>query len=260
MDRFVRPFLVGATIVIVGVAGYLAVALYQVIDAQSAVGVDREYYRFVAQRWMETGVFYTDRQLMGPFTVQTLVDNLYPPHALYLFIPFLVLPAILWWVLPLGLIAYTVWWCRPAVWAWPILALIVAFPKTSGQIIFGNTDMWITAGVAAGVRWGWPAVLVTFKPSLVFLAVIGIGSRAWWIAAGILALASLPFLALWLQYPTVMRNSSANVLYSFSNLPFFVLPIVAWMTSTRRGSAPIGTWAIRIIRGALPRAKEVVTR
>ena len=43
---------------------------------------------------------------------------------------------------------------------WPILALIVLFPKTPGQILFGNTDMWIAAaiagrrplGVAVGLR------------------------------------------------------------------------------------------------------------
>ena len=38
---------------------------------------------------MTTGVYYTDQQLAGPYVVQTQVHNLYPPHALYLFIPFL---------------------------------------------------------------------------------------------------------------------------------------------------------------------------
>ena len=131
----------------------------------------------MAQRWIDTGVYYTDRQLSGAYEVQTLVDNLYPPHALYLFIPFLVLPDLLWWAIPLGVIAYIVWWCRPVAWMWPILALIVLFPKTPGQILFGNTDMWVAAAIAAGVRWGWPSVLTTFKPSLAFFAVIGIRSR-----------------------------------------------------------------------------------
>lgn len=257
MARLARPILVSLTIVILAVAAYVSVLLFQIIDAQSAVGVDLEYYRFVARRWLETGVFFTDAQLAGPFVVETLVTNLYPPHALYLFIPFLVLPSILWWVIPLGLVAYVVWWCRPAMWAWPILALIILYPKTPNQIIFGNTDMWVTAAVAAGVRWAWPAVFVTFKPSLIFLAVIGIRSRSWWIAAAVLAVISLPLLGLWLQYPTVMRNSSANALYSLSNLPFFVLPIVAWMTSTRRGNTSVGAWAARLLGGS-PRIKEGV--
>ena len=95
---------------------------------------------------------------------------------------------------------------------WPILALIVLFPKTPGQILFGNTDMWIAAAIAGGVRWAWPSVFVTFKPSLAFFAVIGIRSRSWWIAAVVLALASLPFLSLWLDYPTVMTQLDRQVL------------------------------------------------
>ncbi len=95
---------------------------------------------------------------------------------------------------------------------WPILALIVLFPKTPGQILFGNTDMWVAAAIAGGVRWAWPSVLVTFKPSLAFFALIGIRSRSWWIAAGVLALASLPLLPLWLDYPTAMTQLERQVL------------------------------------------------
>lgn len=259
MSRLVRPICVGLTIVILAVAGYVSVLLYHIIDAQSAVGADLDYYRFVADRWLHTGVYYTDRQLTGPYQVQTEVDNLYPPLALLLFLPFLVLPSTLWWVIPIALIAYVVWWCRPIVWAWPIVALIILYPKTPGQIIFANTDMWVTAAVAAGVRWGWPAVLVILKPSLIFLAVIGIRSRAWWIAAGVLALFSLPMIGLWLQYPTVMRNSSANWFYSLSNLPFFVLPIVAWITSSRRGDIPPATWVAGLLRRSSTRTKGVAT-
>ena len=67
-----------------------------------------------------------------------------------------------------------------------------------------------------------------------------------------IALASLPLLSLWLLYPTVMRNSSAQFTYSLSNLPFFCLPIVAWLTSSRRGSEPIGRWFTRLSRGGEP--------
>src|SRR4029078_6946076 len=128
----------------------------------------------------------------GPYQVQTLVDNLYPPHALYLFVPFVVVPALVWWLVPLRVIAYLQWWCRPAAWAWPILALILVFPKTPNQIIYGNTDMWIAAFIAGGVRWAWPAVLVSIKPSLAPFALIGIRSRWWGIAAAILGLDGPP--------------------------------------------------------------------
>lgn len=248
-SRHLRPLWVGLTIVIVALAAYETVLLYRVIDDQHAIGTDLRYYQFVAHRWLDSGVFYTDRQLAGPYEVQTLVDNLYPPHALYLFIPFVILPDLLWWVIPLGIIGYVVWWCRPVAWMWPILALIVLFPKTPGQILFGNTDMWVAAAIAGGVRWAWPAVLVTFKPSLAFFAVIGIRARSWWIAAVVIGLASLPFLSLWLDYPTAMGNSSAKFWYSFGNLPFFVLPVVAFLGSSRRGSTSVVTWAAHLLRG-----------
>jgi hypothetical protein len=242
-----RPVWVALTVVFVVLAIVETVALYGIIDGQHAVGVDLEYFKFVAQRWLDTGVYYTEAQLSGPFEVETLVTNLYPPHALYLFVPFLFLPSILWWAIPLGLVAYVTWWCRPVAWVWPILALIVLFPKTPNQIIFGNTDMWIAAFIAGGVRWAWPATLITIKPSLLFFAVIGIRARSWWIAAGVLLLLSLPLLPLWLDYPTVMLNSSAKFWYSFGNLPFFVLPIVAWIGSSRRGPEGFWSWTRRLL-------------
>ena len=245
-----RPVWVGLTVVLLALAALEAVMLFRIIDDQDAVGTDLAYFQSIAQRWLDTGVWYTADQLAGPYPVETLVTNLYPPHALYLFVPFLVLPAILWWVIPLGVIASVVWWCRPAPWVWPILAAIVLFPKTLNPVIYGNTDMWIAAFIAGGVRWAWPATLVTIKPSLLFFAAIGILQRSWWIAAAVLVLISLPLLGLWLQYPTVMLNSSAKFWYSFGNLPFFVLPLVAWIGSTRRGRTPWATW----IRDLLGRA------
>ena len=258
--RLLRPLWVGLTIVLLVLAGIETVALFRIIDGQQAIGTDLDYYQFIAQRWLDTGVWYTDRQLSGPYEVQTLVDNLYPPHALYLFIPFLYLPDILWWVIPLGVIGYVVWWCRPVAWMWPVLALIVLFPKTPNQILFGNTDMWVAAAIAGGVRWAWPSVLITFKPSLACFALIGIRSRSWWIAAGVLVIASLPFISLWLDYPTVMINSSAKFWYSFGNLPFFVLPIVAYLGSSRRGSMPAGRWAAGLLRGGGRTAREAAAR
>jgi hypothetical protein len=143
--------------------------------------------------------------------------------------------------MPLAVIGYVTWWCRPAMWAWPLLLLLLIAPKTPAQILFGNTDMWVTAFIAGAVRWSWPGVLLTFKPSLAFFGAIGVLSRWWWIAAAIQVLASLPLLSYWLEYPTIARNSSAQLSYSFGNLPFFVLPIAAWLVSSRR----VGTMARR---------------
>jgi hypothetical protein len=61
-------------------------------------------------------------------------------------------------------------------------------------------------------------------------------------------LASLPFLSLWLDYPTVTKNSNATFWYSFGNLPFFVLPIVAYLGSSRRGARCISRPAAGVSR------------
>ena len=63
--RRLRPLWVGLTVVLLAVAAYETVLLYGVIDAQNAIGTDLDYYQFVEQRWLDTGVFYTDRQLTG---------------------------------------------------------------------------------------------------------------------------------------------------------------------------------------------------
>lgn len=243
-----RPIWIGiAAMLIVAIAAE-TIVLYQFIDEQRAIGTDLHFFQAVAQRWLDTGIYYTDRELSGPFVVGTQVDNLYPPHALFLFVPFLFLPALLWWVIPLGLIGYVVWWCRPVAWALPILGLLVLYPKTLAVVLYGNSDIWATAFAAAGVRWAWPAVLASFKPSVGFLALPGIGTRRWWVAAGILALVNLPLLPLWVNYPTVVLNSDTNIGRSLSDLPLFALPIVAWLVSTRRGSTPIRSWAVMLLR------------
>ena len=248
---------VGLTTVIGVVIVSETILLFGIIDAQQAIGTDLDYYRFVADRWLATGTYYTPEQLAGPYVVQTQVHNLYPPHALYLFVPFLYLPNLLWWVLPLGLVMYVVWWCKPVAFGWTLLLLILALPKGPAQILFGNSDMWIAAFIAGGVRWSWPAVLVSIKPSLGFFGLLGIASKSWWIALGVLALASLPFLGLWLQYPTIARNSSVQLWYSFQNLPFFVLPVVAWIVSSRRGSIPLRQWVVALFGRTPPQPQEV---
>jgi hypothetical protein len=242
-----RVFWFGLAGLIVVAVAIEAVFLYGVINDQFAIGLDLPFYKSIAQRWLDTGVYYTDRELAGPFQVQTEVDNLYPPLALYLFVPFLWLPAVLWWIVPLALVAYVLWWCRPAAWALPILALIMLDPKSLSLIFYGNSNMWVAAAVAAGVRWGWPVVLVAFKPSVGFFGVIGVRTRAWWIAAGLLALASAPLAALWIEYPTVLLHSSAGIWYSLPEYPYLFLPVLGWLASTRRGPTPLGAWVVALL-------------
>jgi hypothetical protein len=237
----VRPIWIALTVVLLGFAAWEAVLLWGLIDDQSALGADLRYYRFVAERWLETGIFYTEDQLSGPYQVRTLVDNLYPPHALLLFVPFIYLPSILWWILPLGFTAYIVWWLRPGPAAWAAMAAILAMPVSLSTILYGNTHPWLLAFVAGGIRWGWPAFFITIKPSVLFLAPIGILRRSWWAVAVISAGVTLPLLPLWLQWPTVIRNSTVTAEYSLAAVPFMLIPVVAWLGSPRRGAFAMPT-------------------
>jgi len=227
----------GVAAIVLAIAAWEAVQLWKIIGEQDAIGVDPMFYQDVGRRWLETGTFYTERQLSGPYETTTLIDNLYPPIALYLFVPFVFLPIILWWIVPLAVVGLVVWYLRPVAWSWPILALVIALPKTISSAIYGNSDLWVAAAVAGGVVLGWPAILAAFKPSLIYMALIGINRISWWFMAAILVVLSLPLLPLWLQYPTVIMNSTSGALYSIGNLPFMCLPIIAWLFS--RDQSPI---------------------
>ena len=248
-----RLLYVGLTIVFLGIGAAEAVLLYRIIDAQDAIGADPVFFRSIAQRWLDTGALYTERQLSGPYTTVTLVDNLYPPSALYLFVPFTVLPPALWWILPIAFVIWTVWRLRPRLWAAPLLALVLALPKTWVVLFYGNTDMWLTAFVAGAVLWAWPAVLITIKPSLVFLAAIGITRRSWWVAAAVFAALNVPLIPFWLEWITVIRNSTVTAEYSLANLPLIMLPVIAWLASGRG----LGLRLSPRIAALLPQARAV---
>ncbi|MGO9179222.1 MAG: glycosyltransferase family 87 protein [Candidatus Limnocylindrales bacterium] len=231
--------------VLLALAAWEFVWLWGDIDEQHAIGLDFAFYKSVGDHWLATGQFYLPHQLSGPYVVRTEVDVLYPPLALFLFVPFHWLPFWLWWVIPIGIVGYAVWRLRPARWSWPVLAFLLCFPKTPSETIYGNSDMWVTALVAAGLLWSWPSVLVFIKPSLLPLAFIGVRRRSWWIAAVLLGVASLPLLGLWLDYPIAMRNSSAAWYYSLGNLPMVLIPVAAWLgrrpSSRESATVPAGT-------------------
>lgn len=88
--------------------GLLALPVFDLVQAASlpafgsVVGIDVDLYIDAARRWLATGQFYEAYQLNGSYQI-TLGDVLYPPVALVLFVPFVVLPGVLWWVVPLAL-------------------------------------------------------------------------------------------------------------------------------------------------------------
>lgn len=234
-ERLGRALPIPLTIALVALALVELVILWQNVESQDALGLDYRWFVGVGQHWLDTGEFYVARQLTGPYQVETLVDVLYPPNALLLFVPFTVLPAFLWWAIPLGVFAFSIWYLRPARWAWPLIAACVAWPWTISQVLYGNTNMWIAGAVAGGVILGWPSVLVLLKPSLLPFALIGVGKRSWWIALAVLAAVSLPFAALWLDYFTAMRNSDVSALRSLFTVPNLLPPVIALLASRRPG-------------------------
>jgi hypothetical protein len=259
--RFLRSVVLIATGVLLVVGTVWAFQLWSLISShEGGVGVDFHRYEELTGRWLASGQFYLEHQLAGPTTV-TDGDPLYPPIVLYLLLPFQLLPEVLWWVIPLSVLAYVLVRLRPRAWTWPLLAAVVAWPRTPALIIYGNPGMWIDAAIGAGVLYAWPAALVFIKPSLLPLALLGIRKRSWWIAVGLLTLAALPFGTLWLDYLTVLRNSAVPATYSVLDLPLALAPVIAWMGRSDRSVGIQMPWSDisrrlgwRPAPGARPRA------
>jgi hypothetical protein len=204
-------------------------------------GYDFETYRAAAERWLAGGFFYYPEQIAGPYTV-ILGHVLYPPVGLLLFIPFTVLPAVLWWAVPLGIIAWRVIDLRPSRWGWVAILALVCWPFSVELGFTGNPTIWITALLALATRWPWVSALVLLKPSLFPFALAGIRTRAWWVALGAFAVASLLFLPMWADWIRVVVNARgvfSGLLYSVKDLTWMLVPVVAWATRAGRvASAP----------------------
>jgi hypothetical protein len=209
-------------------------------------GVDYRLYRDATERWLAGGPFYEPYQLAGPYPISA-GDILYPPVALWLFVPFsadlgAVVEAVqwtLWWFVPLGIVAGVVVALRPRPVAWPLIALCLANPTTLLKIWTGNPVIWSMAALALAVvgasRFAAPFVLL--KPSLAPFALFGIRRRSWWAGALTFAVLCVPFGALWADWLTTLRNSQGGgLLYSSLEFPMLLLPLVAWWARTRGGS------------------------
>ncbi len=191
--------------------------------------IDFVYYRDVGQRFLDTGALYLPYQLAGPYDVTLMADVLYPPSALVLFVPFVWLPAILWWAVPIAVTVYVIAGWRPRMWAVAAMLLLLIWPRANAAFLFGNTDMWAMAGVAAGLRWGWPAILLTLKPTFAPFALVGIRHRSWWVAAAVLLVVAIVTFPMWRDYVTAMSNLRASLDYSLGSLPLLFVPIVGWL-------------------------------
>lgn len=197
------------------------------------IGWDVGLYTRIAQRWLDTGQLYYPVQLAGPYAPAGDV-NLYPPIALYLFLPFLWLPRILWWAIPLALLSWTVLRFRPAPWSWPILVVLMGTVPFTAMLSTGNSNMWVIGFTCLALRWPAAAALLMFKPSILPLALPFLGHRSTWLvfALGLLAWAPLgAFLGTWW---TASRNmTGVAFLYSWSSYPMLCIPFVIRLASTR---------------------------
>jgi hypothetical protein len=216
-------------------------------------GVDYDLYGAVTARWLHGGPFFEPYQFAGPYEIRA-GDVLYPPVALWLFVPFAALAggaptsaalaagaAIAWWTIPLAVTAGAVWRLRPRPVAWPLIALCVANPTTLLKIWTGNPVIWSMAAMALAVvgssRFAAPFVLL--KPSLAPFALFGIRRRSWWVGAAVLVALSVPFGSLWADWlASVVNSRGGGFLYSSLEAPMLLLPLAAWVGRRRGGSAP----------------------
>ena len=173
-------------------------------------------------------------------------DILYPPVALWLFVPFSFTgprrsdPPRLWWVVPLGIVAAVVvapGHGRCVAAHRPLLAN----PTTLLKNWTGNPVIWSMAAMALAVvgtsRFAAPFVLI--KPSLAPFALFGIQQRSWWLGAAVFLALCVPFGSMWTDWITTLVNSQGGgLLYSSLEAPMLLLPLVAWLGRTRGGGGP----------------------
>lgn len=223
-----RAVAVSLTIALLALAALEAAAVLPIaLSHDYTVGLDFSTYRIQADAWLAGEGFYRPGQLAGPYTV-TQGDALYPPTLLLLVLPFRVLPLALWWIVPLTIIGVAIYRRRPAWWAWPLLALALAWPKTGLMLLYGNPALWGLAGIAAGAVWGWAYALAAVKPILAPFALLGVRHRGWWVAMALGALASLAFGTMWLDYARVILDArSGDPFYLVGDLVPAVLLAVA---------------------------------
>ena len=230
-ERLVRLGLVVATGLILAVAFVIAGLTWDTVASANRAGADFQLYVDASRGVLAGHGLYPAHQLAGPYDLAD-GDILYPPPIVLLMLPFTILPAILFWIIPLGIIVVVVVRHRPAAWSWPVLALALAYPVTSLKVVHGNPTMWIVAAIALGTVTAGPAVFVMLKPTLAPFALIGVSRRRWWLALGIAIVVAAFFAPLWPDYLTVLGNARGRgVLYSLDEVPFALVPVIAWIAS-----------------------------
>ena len=228
-----RLSLIATGVILLLAAWNLAILIPVLVSQQYAIGVDYRFFVESAHRWLAGNELYFPEQLTGRWEIVPDLHFLYPPIAIYLFIPFVWLPAILWWAIPVAMIGYALWRLRPAWWTWPFLAFVLWYPRTETMFFFGSTTLWVLGFLSLGAVHPWAVPLILFKPSLAPLALFRINTRQWWIGLAIVAIASATVILPWAEYITAMRNVTESPLFGLQEVPILLAPIVAWLGRTR---------------------------
>ncbi|CAN5604846.1 hypothetical protein BH20CHL7_BH20CHL7_13820 [soil metagenome] len=234
-----------AAVLVAGLIAVEVVWLTTVVIAQNDIwtlGMDYRYYRDLGATWLAEGTFYQPYQLDGPYAFTNMLDVLYPPHALLLFVPAAILPAAIWWAIPIAGLLYGIRTVRPPRWTWLVMLVFLAWPRAIGAYLFGNTDIWVAAAIMAGAAWGWPAALLVLKPTTLPFALLAWRRRSLWIGLAAMGLFALLMRQEMGQYITAMRNLEIDPGYSLGSLPLYLVPVTAasgaWLE--RRRSRPLG--------------------
>ena len=256
LDRIVTLIALGLTVAVIAPA----VRDVLVVWTQGPWGgVDYHQYMDATKRWVEGGPFYEPYQLVGPYEVR-YPAILYPPVALWLFVPFLWLPAALWWVIPGAAFGLMLYRLRPRAWSWPIMALLASWTPSLMSILTGNPGMWVAAAMAIGVVYAGPAVFVLIKPSLFPFALWGAWHRRWWLSLGLFALMAAPFGAMWRDWLIAILNSrdgpwGGGLFYSAPFAAILAIPLVAWLARTTTTGVDAPSRAAAITRVLLNSAE-----
>lgn len=252
--RRLRPIEVvslGVTLIFLVLLAKDLVALLPNLDP-AKIAIDYNLYIGATRGFFETGTYYLPSQLQGPYPADPGVI-LYPPTFILVMAPFLVLPWWTYWLLPIAATAVVVVRHRPAITAWPYLAICLWFPSTIVNIVAGNPILLFMGALSLATIWYWPAVLVFLKPSLFPFAFFGAWKRSWWIALAVLVVVGLPFGSMWIDYARVLLDArhELGLLYNVFQVPLLLIPLIAWMGRTRgRDEGP--TLRFRRGRGADP--------
>src|SRR4029079_9765211 len=117
---------------------------------------------------------------------------------------------IVWWIVPLVVTALALNRLRPHPVAWIVIVGLALWPPSVMAIAAGNPGLWALAAVAVATRWPAAAAWVALKPSLLPFVFFRARHPSWIVGAGAVALLSLAFAPMWIDYFVVLGNARAE--------------------------------------------------